>query len=273
MYRENDIHQTIDTIQNHFGAKKVSKSIILGTGLSDLLDQFDIIDALPYTQIPHFPVSTAPSHMGKLFLVRYQDELVWILAGRLHYYEGYGMDEITYPILVLKNMDVDEVLITNASGALNPELKASQIVQITDHINLLPENPLRGPSRFGNRFIDMKFSYDHHFTEQAKSIADKQGISLKTGVYVCVQGPTYETNAESRFYRMIGGDVIGMSSVPEVIVARQQGMKVALFSIVTNVHGESDETISFAEILENAKAAIPDLSVLLTELIKPTVLS
>lgn len=268
-YSENDIHESIDTINNHIGSKKVSKAIILGTGLGKLLDQFEIKGSMPYSQIPHFPVSTVPSHLGKLILAEYEGELVWVLAGRLHYYEGYSMDEITFPILVLKYLGVENIMITNASGALNPELSISDIVLVNDHINLMPENPLRGHSRFGSRFIDLSNSYDTEFLDISKRVASRENIQLKNGVYVCVMGPTYETKAEAKYYRQIGGDVIGMSSIPEVIMARQQNMKVALFSVVTNEHhDQNQENLSLDLIVRRVEQAIPQLGILIKNLLQ-----
>ncbi|MBK7809048.1 MAG: purine-nucleoside phosphorylase [Saprospiraceae bacterium] len=212
-------------------------SVVLGTGLGDFAQSLTDIIEIPYSEIPHFPVSTVASHQGKLVFGYKSGVPVVVMAGRFHYYEGYSAAEITFPIRVLKALGVEKMILTNAAGGINPHFNEGDIVQVTDHINLMPEHPLRGfnDERLGLRFPDMLQAYDAEMILSFGKIADNLGLSLKQGVYLGLQGPSLETPAEYKMARIMGADILGMSTIPEVIVAKHAGIKVAVFSIVSNV--------------------------------------
>ena len=216
---------------------KAKIAVVLGTGLGDFAQTLTDIIEMPYSEIPHFPVSTVASHQGK-FVFGYKSGVpVVVMAGRFHYYEGYSAAEITFPIRVLKALGVEKMILTNAAGGINPHFIEGDIVQVTDHINLMPEHPLRGfnDERLGLRFPDMLQAYDAEMIISFRKIADNLGLSLKQGVYLGLQGPSLETPAEYKMARIMGADILGMSTIPEVIVAKHAGIKVAVFSIVSNV--------------------------------------
>ncbi len=210
--------------------------IVLGTGLGNLASEIQIEDRIPYQKIPHFPTSTVESHKGELIFGYLEGRRIVAMSGRFHYYEGYSMKEVTFPIRVLKFLGIEQLLISNASGGVNPHFQAGDIVLIRDHINLQPENPLRGMNdeRLGPRFPDMLHTYDNNIINKLLAIAKEEEIKLHTGVYVGVQGPNLETPAEYRYFNRIGGDVIGMSTVPEVLVAKHMGLPLAVISVVSN---------------------------------------
>lgn len=212
-------------------------SVVLGTGLGDFAQSLTDIIEIPYSEIPHFPVSTVASHQGKMVFGYKSGVPVVVMAGRFHYYEGYSAAEITFPIRVLKALGVEKMILTNAAGGINPHFNEGDIVQVTDHINLMPEHPLRGfnDERLGLRFPDMLQAYDAEMILSFGKIADNLGLSLKQGVYLGLQGPSLETPAEYKMARIMGADILGMSTIPEVIVAKHAGIKVAVFSIVSNV--------------------------------------
>ncbi|MBP6236632.1 MAG: purine-nucleoside phosphorylase [Saprospiraceae bacterium] len=212
-------------------------SVVLGTGLGDFAQSLTDIIEIPYSEIPHFPVSTVASHQGKMVFGYKSGVPVVVMAGRFHYYEGYSAAEITFPIRVLKALGVEKMILTNAAGGINPHFNEGDIVQVTDHINLMPEHPLRGfnDERLGLRFPDMLQAYDAEMVLSFGKIADTLGLSLKQGVYLGLQGPSLETPAEYKMARIMGADILGMSTIPEVIVAKHAGIKVAVFSIVSNV--------------------------------------
>ncbi len=212
-------------------------AVVLGTGLGDFAQTLTDILEIPYSEIPHFPVSTVASHKGKLVFGYKSGVPVVVMAGRFHYYEGYSAAEITFPIRVLKALGVEKMILTNAAGGINPHFNEGDIVQVTDHINLMPEHPLRGfnDERLGLRFPDMLQAYDAEMIFSFGKIADNLGLSLKQGVYLALQGPSLETPAEYKMARIMGADILGMSTIPEVIVAKHAGIKVAVFSIVSNV--------------------------------------
>jgi purine-nucleoside phosphorylase len=212
-------------------------SVVLGTGLGDFAQSLTDIIEIPYSEIPHFPVSTVASHQGKLVFGYKSGVPVVVMAGRFHYYEGYSAAEITFPMRVLKALGVEKMILTNAAGGINPHFNEGDIVQVTDHINLMPEHPLRGfnDERLGLRFPDMLQAYDAEMILSFGKIADNLGLSLKQGVYLGLQGPSLETPAEYKMARIMGADILGMSTIPEVIVAKHAGIKVAVFSIVSNV--------------------------------------
>ncbi len=245
--------------------------IILGTGLGGLANEIEILDSLPYSEIPNFPVSTVEGHKGRLIYGRLGDKEVLAMQGRFHFYEGYSMKEVAFPVRVLKLVGVTHLFVSNASGGLNPKFNVGDIIIINDHINFFPEHPLRGKNEdeLGPRFPDMSKPYDERLRDKAKLIALEHGITLNEGVYVGVPGPTFETPAEYKMFRILGGDLVGMSTVPEVIVARHMDMKVFGISIITDsgVPGEIVE-ISHEEVQEVAMKAEPKMTLILKKLIE-----
>lgn len=256
-------------------SKQISSSpkigIVLGTGLGRLVEEIDQEKALPYNFIPHFPISTVESHFGKLIFGKIGDKEVVAMQGRFHYYEGYNMQEITFPIRMMKMLGVETLFISNASGAVNLSFQNGDLMVIDDHINLQPANPLTGPniSEFGPRFPDMSAPYDKELSARAMEIAKENDIRAHIGVYVGVPGPNLETRAEYRYMRIIGGDVVGMSTVPEVIVARHMDMRVCAISVITDI-GDPDNLhpISLEDVIAVANEAEPKLTHLLSTLIK-----
>ena len=256
-------------------SKQISSSpkigIVLGTGLGRLVEEIDQEKALPYNFIPHFPISTVESHFGKLIFGKIGDKEVVAMQGRFHFYEGYNMQEITFPIRMMKMLGVETLFISNASGAVNLSFQNGDLMVIDDHINLQPANPLTGPniSEFGPRFPDMSAPYDKELSSRAMEIAKENGIRAHIGVYVGVPGPNLETRAEYRYMRIIGGDVVGMSTVPEVIVARHMDMRVCAISVITDI-GDPDNLhpISLEDVIAVANEAEPKLTHLLSTLIK-----
>lgn len=245
--------------------------IILGTGLGGLATDIDIIASIPYCDIPGFPVSTVEGHSGRLIYGVLGQKKVLAMQGRFHYYEGYSMKDVTFPVRVLKQLGVTHLFVSNASGGLNPALHPGDIVAISDHINFFPEHPLRGANmdELGPRFPDMKCVYDEHLRTRARQIADEHGITLHEGVYAGTSGPSYETPAEYRMFRIACADMVGMSTVPEVIVARHAGMKVFGISIITDsgVPGQIVE-ISHSQVQEIAAKAEPDMTLIIKKLIE-----
>ncbi len=247
--------------------------IILGTGLGGLVNEIDIIDSIPFNEIPNFPVSTVEGHAGRLIYGKLGDKEILAMQGRFHYYEGYSMTEVTFPVRVLKYIGVKNLFVSNASGGLNPDFGVGDIMIITDHINFFPEHPLRGKhiDELGERFPDMSQCYDKRLRHKAKLIALEHNLNIKEGVYVGVSGPTFETPAEYKMFRILGADVVGMSTVPEVIVAVQMSMKVFGVSIITDsgVPGEIVE-VSHEEVQEVAMKAEPKMTLLMKKLIDST---
>lgn len=243
--------------------------IILGTGLGELVNKIEIEKTIAYDQIPHFPVSTVESHSGQLIFGRLSNKPVVVMQGRFHYYEGYCMQEITFPVRVLKSLGILKLFISNAAGALNPEHKLSELMLINDHIDLFPANPLRGKNHdvLGSRFPDMFEAYDSQLLKQALYVADTLKIKLHQGVYAGLTGPNLETPAEYRYLRTIGADAVGMSTVPEVIVARHIKLPVMAVSVLTDLCMPGHlEPVSIQKVLAAAAAAEPDLTALFTEL-------
>ncbi len=223
----------IDSILDH----DAKIAIVLGTGLGEFAHSLTDIVEVPYSDIPHFPVSTVESHHGKLVFGYKSGIPVVVMAGRFHYYEGYSAAELTFPIRVLKALGVEKMIMTNAAGGINPHYNEGDIVQVTDHINLMPDHPLRGynDERLGLRFPDMLQAYDGKLIQKFQQLATDLDISLRQGVYLGLQGPSLETPAEYKMAHILGADILGMSTIPEVIVAKHAGIKVAVFSIVSNV--------------------------------------
>lgn len=244
-------------------------AIILGSGLGDLADDIENPEKIPYKDIPNFPVSTVKGHNGQLIFGTLNGIEVVAMQGRFHYYEGYNMQEVTFPVRVFKSLGVEYLFVSNASGALNPDFKVGDIMFITDHINLMP-NPLIGKNyeSMGPRFLDMGEAYDKKLLQKAELIAQKHGISCRKGVYIGSTGPTYETPAEYKYLRVLGGDAVGMSTVPEVIVAHHMGLPVFAVSVVSDlgVEGKIVE-ISHQDVLAAVKAVTPYLLTIIKDLI------
>ena len=245
--------------------------IVLGTGLGELATQITDRQEIPYQEIPNFPVSTVEGHSGKLIIGKLGGVLVLAMQGRFHYYEGYSMKEVTFPVRVMKELGVETLLLSNAAGGMNPEFEIGELMIIRDHINLFPEHPLRGRNydELGVRFPDMSQPYDATLREKAKAIAARHGIRVKEGVYVGTQGPSFETPAEYKFFSVIGGDAVGMSTVPEAIVAVHAGIKVFAMSIITDlgVPGKIVE-VSHEEVQRIANKVQPYMTQIMTELIQ-----
>lgn len=252
------------------GVKKTEIAIILGTGLGRLLDEIEIETSIPYTEIPHFPEAAVSFHNGSLISGRLAGKKVLVMHGRFHYYEGYSLQQITFPVRVMKSLGIKTLLVSNACGAVNIDFKPASLMIIDDHINMLPGNPLIGKneSKLGPRFVDMSEPYDRLLIEKMQDIARKNNIPINKGVYVAWTGPSLETRAEYRFIKTIGADVVGMSTVPEVIVARHMGMKVAAISVITDsCDPDNLQPLDMDDILNNAAKAEKDLIILLRELI------
>ncbi len=248
-----------------------SIGIVLGTGLGHLADAIDVATSIPYDEIPGFPLSTVESHSGRLLVGTLGGKAVVAMQGRFHLYEGYSAQEITFPIRVMKALGVDTVVVSNAAGGLNPLYRRGDLMLIEDHINLQGANPLIGPNvdAWGPRFPDMSDPYTKDLREIARAVALEKGIRLHEGVYAVVTGPNLETRAEYRFLRQIGGDVVGMSTVPEVIVARHMGMRAMAISVVTDeCFPDCLAPVSLPEILEAANEAQPKLTAIVTGVIE-----
>ncbi len=266
-----NLQETISYIKNQTSFQP-DFGIVLGTGLSGLVDDIKVKCKISYKNIPHFPQATVESHRGELIFGTLGKSKVVAMAGRFHYYEGYSAKEITFPIRVLKLLNIKHLFLSNATGGVNPNLQAGEIVLIRDHINLLPDNPLRGENdeRLGPRFPDMIHTYNRKINQKAIAIAKANGIAASEGVYLCLQGPNLETPAEYLYFHRIGADVIGMSTVPEVLVARHMGLPVTVFSIVTNVANPYEEIppATVEEVIKVAEEAAPKLQLVLRELLE-----
>lgn len=253
-----------DNFQPEFG-------IILGTGLGALVNDIVVHYNLAYDQIPNFPVSTVESHSGKLIFGELGGRKVMVMQGRFHYYEGYSMDQVAFPVRIMKLMGVQKLFVSNAAGGLNPTFNTSDLMVITDHINLQPDNPLIGRNKdaFGPRFPDMSEVYDEEMIRQATQIGEEQGMNLQFGVYVSVPGPMLETKAEYKYLTIIGADAVGMSTVPEIIAARHMGMPCFAVSVITDLCSPGKvKKVILLDILEAAAKAEPAMTLLIHELIK-----
>lgn len=254
-----------------YKADSCTLGIILGTGLGTLTKDMEIHHRIPYQDIPHFPVSTVESHAGELLFATLNNVPVIALAGRFHYYEGYSAQELTFPIRVLKSLGVQTLVISNAAGSTRADLEAGDLVLIKDHINLHPDNPLRGRNddRLGLRFPDMMHAYAPRLRSMAKELGKDLDIELKEGVYVGLQGPNLETPAEYNFINIIGGDLVGMSTVPEVLVARHANMEVLAISVVSNkcFPIESLTETTLEEVIEVVEKASNKLTKLVFNLV------
>ena len=242
-------------------------AIILGTGLGQVTTLMKISKEIDYKDIPNFPVSTVEGHSGKLIFGELGGKYVMAMSGRFHYYEGYDMKQVTFPVRVMKELGVETLIVSNAAGGMNKEFKVGDVMVITDHINLFPENPLRGKNdnNLGPRFPAMTEAYSEKYIDLADIVAQEKGLRLMHGVYVGTTGPTFETRAEYEYFRIIGGDAVGMSTVPEVIVANHAGMKVFGISVITDLGGKDiKEVPSHEEVQMAAITAQPVTTALLT---------
>ena len=264
------IQNTTDYIKKRIGDFVPEAGIILGTGLGALVNEIEIEKQLMYSNIPDFPMSTLEFHSGKLIFGTLGGKKVIAMQGRLHYYEGYTMQQITFPVRVMKMLGIKTLFVSNASGSLNPDFKKGDLMIIEDHINLQPMNPLigRNDAELGPRFPDMSEPYRHDLIEKGLAIAKANNITCHKGVYVAVTGPNLETRAEYKYLRIIGGDIVGMSTAPEVIVANHMGLPVFAISVITDEGFlEVLKPVSLEEILAVAREAEPKLTVILKELI------
>ena len=264
------IKQTADFLRQRAG-EMPKLAIILGTGLGNLVDHIEDKLYIPYSEIPNFPVSTVQGHSGNLIFGKMGGKRVMAMQGRFHYYEGYDMKTVTFPVRVFKALGVETLFVSNAAGGMNKEFKVSDVMIITDHINLFPENPLRGKNyeELGPRFPAMTEAYDKKLVALADSIGDELGLRLMHGVYVGTPGPTFETPAEYEYFRIIGGDAVGMSTVPEVIVACHAGMRVFGLSVITDLGGKDVSQVpTHEEVQEAAVKAQPTVEALVKAMVE-----
>jgi len=264
------IEQTTSYLQQR-GFENPEIGIILGTGLGKLLDEMEIIHEVSYNHIPHFPTATVEFHKGKLIYGIIEGKKAVVMQGRFHYYEGYSLKDVTFPVRIMHQLGVKKLLVSNASGAINTNFKKGELMLIDDHINLLGDSPLafKGVSKYGERFVDMSQPYDQEMGEILKKTAKENNINLHEGVYASVVGPQLETRAEYRYLKIIGADAVGMSTVPEIIVANHLKLPVVAVSVLTD---ECDpdhlKPVDIEEIMAMAAKAEPQMITLFKELIK-----
>ncbi|WP_143959950.1 purine-nucleoside phosphorylase [Litoribacter populi] len=263
------IEQAVSYIKSHIDFQP-QVGVILGTGLGRLIDDIEIEGELNYADIPHFPISTVESHSGRLIFGEINGRSVVAMKGRFHYYEGYDMKEVTFPVRVMHLLGISHLIVSNAAGGLNPAYKIGEVMILNDHIDLFPENPLRGKNldQFGVRFPDMSEPYSFDLIEKAKNIAQKEGVVAHEGVYAGVQGPNLETKAEYKYLRTIGADAVGMSTIPEVIVARHMELPAFAISAITDLCSPGNiKKVSIAEVLAAAAKAEPGMALIIKKLI------
>ena len=263
------VQETVNYIKNKTNFTP-EYGVILGSGLGSFTDDLKIEFILPYHEIPNFPISTVAGHKGALVFGTIGNKKVVAMQGRFHYYEGYSMQEVTFPVRVMKYIGVTILIVSNASGGVNPNYKVGSIVVIKDHINMMPEHPLRGKNdeRFGPRFVNMSEPYSVKMIDKVKEIAIAQNIEVFDGVYMGLQGPTFETLHEYKMVKVMGADCVGMSTVPEVIVARHMDLETFGISVITDIGSEEHlENITHEEVLKAANAAEPKVRQLIKELI------
>lgn len=269
--RANKIYAASSYIKSLIGGRELTAGIVLGSGLGKLAEKIKDPIIIPYKDIPFFPISTAIGHKGNFIIGELGSKQVMAMQGRFHYYEGYDMEMVTLPIRVMKMLGIGYLFVSNAAGACNPDFKIGDLVVIKDHINMLA-NPLIGPNldEFGPRFPDMTCAYDLGLQELAKKVAEEMGISLQTGIYFGSTGPTYETPAEVRFFRMVGADLVGMSTIPEVIVARHCDLRVFGMSVTTNCANTRNEERNLndsEDVVKQADLAATKMSELFARMI------
>ena len=265
------INKAAEYIRGRLGGRQPKVALILGSGLGPIADTVKDPIVIPYKEIPGFPVSTAVGHKGNFISGELAGTQVFVMQGRFHYYEGYPMETVTIGVRVFRQLGIQFLFVFNAAGAANPAFKVGDMVMITDHINMMP-NPLIGPNMedFGPRFPDMTCPYDLELQDLARSCAAKVGVEIQEGVYFGSTGPTYETPAEVRFYRLIGADLLGMSTIPEVIVARHCGIRVFGMSAVTNVCNTTNKPVNFNDgddVVDQAGKVVMGIGKLLNEML------
>lgn len=269
-FTRKEFAEAADFIRSHT-EHEPSIGLVLGTGLNPLAEEMQGAEVIPYSEIPHFPVSTVEGHVGRLVIGELEGQEILIMQGRAHYYEGYSPQHICLPIRVMQFLGIGILIVTNAAGGLNPAFRAGDLMLITDHINLIGMaglNPLRGPNdpELGPRFTDMSQAYDLELREMALRVAKDLGLPLHQGVYICLAGPSFETPADLKFLRLIGADAVGMSTVPEVTVARDAGIRVLGISGISNVaviEPTGERKVVHEEVLEAGKLLVPKLAALL----------
>jgi len=266
----NQIHETVAFIKQKINFQP-QVGVILGSGLGSFTEDINIEHVLPYAEIPNFPVSTVQGHKGALVFGTIGTQKVVAMQGRFHYYEGYSMQEVTFPVRVLKFLGIHTLIVSNASGGVNPSYKVGDVVLIKDHINFFPDHPLRGKNddRLGPRFVNMSEPYDRNYMLKAKEVAKLHGLEIKDGIYLGLQGPTFETLAEYRMVKNVGADCVGMSTVPEVIVARHMDLACLGVSVITDMGDEENiDEVNHDEVLKAAQKAEPVVRKLISEFIK-----
>lgn len=265
------LQEATDFITQQINSFSPKLGIILGTGLGGLVKEIETQYRIPYQEIPHFPVSTVESHSGQLIFGLLAGQAVVVMQGRFHFYEGYSMEQVVFPVRVMKMLGIQKLFVSNAAGGLNPEFNLSDLMIITDHINLQPFNPLIGKNKdaLGPRFPDMSEVYDEELIADALTIAAENNLPVRTGVYVSVPGPMLETKAEYKYLTIIGADAVGMSTVPEIIAARHMNLPCFAVSVITDlcVPGKLKKVV-LSEILAAAAQAEPVLTALFKELIR-----
>lgn len=262
-------NEAVEYIQSKTNIKP-STGVILGTGLGGLVNEIEVVDEIAYEDIPHFPVSTVESHSGKLIFGKLGGKTVVAMQGRFHFYEGYDLKQVTFPVRVMKLLGIERLIVSNASGGVNPDYEIGEIMILNDHINLFPGNPLIGKNidELGPRFPDMSDTYDKNMIQLAEKIASEQGVRVATGIYAGLTGPTLETPAEYKMVHILGADAVGMSTVPEIIVARHMEIPCFAISIITDlgVHGKIKK-VSVQDVIEVASRQEPKMTKIITELI------
>jgi len=252
-----NIQETAAFLKSKIPFPQIDGLVILGSGLGFFASELTQVASIPYSEIPHFPRSTVAGHSGKLIIGTTDNGLIIAcMQGRFHYFEGHEISDITYPVRVMKQLGAKFMVVTNASGGINPSFRAGQTMLIKDHINFMGVNPLRGPhdDSFGARFVDMTQAYDADYLKLARSIAKEQNFNLAEGVYIGVSGPNYETPSEIRMFATLGADAVGMSTIPEVLVARQAGLRGLGLSMIANeAAGLSDKILDHQDVLDSAK--------------------
>ena len=265
-----EINETVDYLINK-GFDKPEIGIILGTGLGQLIQEVEIIHEVSYNHIPNFPTATVEFHKGKLIYGLLEGKKVIIMQGRFHVYEGYSLQDVTYPVRIMEKLGIHALLVSNAAGAINLNFKKGELMLIDDHINLLGDSPLafKGVELLGERFVDMSHPYDLELNSKFQAIAKANNINLHKGVYASVVGPQLETRAEYRMLKIIGADAVGMSTVPEIIVANHLKLKAAAVSVLTDECDPNNlKPVVISEIIEMAEKAEPDMIILFKALIK-----
>lgn len=263
--------EAAEYLKNYTVSSNPKVAVVLGSGLANFSNEIEVENEIPYSSIPHFPISTVKGHSGKLVIGNIAGKSIMALSGRFHFYEGYSSEQVVFPIRVMKMLGITTLLISNAAGGVDRKLKVGDLMIITDHISLATVNPLIGENdeRFGPRFPDMSEPYKKDLITKAKSIAKQLDIPVHEGVYFGVTGPTFETRAEYQMIDILGGDAVGMSTVQEVIAANHAGLEVFAMSVITDVGiREEDNIITHEEVLEAARATEPKFTAIFRELIK-----